>query len=205
MTSGADEAHLDKLRVEHELYRRLLNLGREKDLLPLLREALGLIVEVTGVSQGYLELHDDDDDPTGLPKWGIAHGFSEPEINAVRSTISRGIIAESVASGTTIITPSALLDPRFEARNSVRSGKIGAVLCTPVGDDPPRGVLYLQGGAKEGAFTDEERERAEIFAHHLASLVDPLLAEYRRGQVVDPTAALRATLRVPGIVGRSTA
>lgn len=194
-----------KLEVEHELYRRLLNLGREKELLPLLSEALGLIVEVTGVSQGYLELYDDDDDPCGSPKWAIAHGFSETEIDAVRTTISRGIIAEAVASGTAIATPSAFLDPRFKSRESVRISKIGAVLCTPIGDDPPRGVLYLQGDSRDGLLTDEAKERAAIFAHHLAGLVDPLLAE-DRGQVPsDPAAPLRGALRLPGVIGRSPA
>lgn len=205
MAVGVDEAGRDKLAIEHELYRRLLTLGREKELLPLLRDALALIVEITGVSQGYLELYDDNDDPCGPPRWAIAHGFSANEIDAIRSTISRGIIAEAVASGTTIVTPSALLDPRFNARESVRLSKIGAVLCAPVGEDPPRGVLYLQGGPKEGLFGPEDRERAEIFAYHLARLVDPLLAEYRRGETADSTVALRSVLRLPGIIGRSPA
>jgi Nif-specific regulatory protein len=205
MGAGVGDAGRDKLKIEHELYRRLLTLGRETELLPLLRDALALIVEITAVSQGYLELHDDDDDPCSLPRWGIAHGFSATEIDAVRSTISRGIIAEAIASGTTIITPSALLDPRFKARESVRLSRIGAVLCTPIGEDPPRGVLYLQGGTREGLFTPEDRERAELFAHHLARLVDPLLAEHRRGEAGDSTVALRAVLRIPGIIGRSPA
>jgi Nif-specific regulatory protein len=205
MAGSAADGERDKLAIEHDLYRRLLSLGREQELSPLLHDALALIVEITGVSQGYLELYDDDDDPCRRPRWCIAHGFSDTEIEAVRSAVSRGIIAEAVASGTTIVTPSALLDARFKARESVRLSQIGAVLCTPVGQDPPRGVLYLQGGAKEGLFGDEDRERAEIFAHHLARLVDPLLAEQRREQPDDPTLALRSVIRVPGVIGRSPA
>jgi Nif-specific regulatory protein len=205
MAEALPAADHSTLAIERELYRRLLNLGREKELLPLLREALALIVEVTGVSQGYLELYDDDDEPNAAAKWGIAHGFSDSELDAVRSAISRGIIAEAVAGGETVVTPSAYLDPRFKTRESVKIGKIEAVLCTPIGEDPPRGVLYLQGRAKPGLFTPDERERAEVFAHHLARLVDALLAEQRQQAGFDPTAELRAGLAAPGVVGRSQA
>jgi Nif-specific regulatory protein len=205
MGDTGDGADRRKLEIEHELYRRLLSLGREKEVLPLLREALGLIVEITGVSQGYLELYDDDDDPSGLPRWAMSHGFSSDEVDAVRAALSRGIITEAVATGETIITRSAFLDPRFSARASVRSGKIEAVLCTPIGEDPPRGVLYLQGSAKDVLFSDEEKDRAEVFAYHLAHLVDPLLKEHRRHPQNGSGALLPAGLVAPGFVGRSGA
>lgn len=203
MADAADGDRRSKLEVEHELYFRLLSLGRKKDLPPLLGEALALIADITGVAQGYLELHDDDDVAAGSPRWWIAHGFSDTELAAVRSAISRGIIAEAVASGQTIVTQKAFLDPRFSARESVQLGKIEAVLCAPVGEDPPRGVLYLQGRAKPGMFSDEERDRAELFADTLARLVDPLLAEHKRAATADPTAPVRATMRAPGMIGRS--
>ena len=104
----------------------------------------------------------------------------------VRTAISRGIIAEALATGQTIVTPSAVLDPRFSARESVRRSRIEAVLCAPIGADPPRGVLYLQGRAAPGLFSDEERGRAEIFARHLAPLVDRLLVEHQRRRAERP-------------------
>jgi Nif-specific regulatory protein len=204
MADSSNGDRYDKLKIEHELYFRLLNLGRKRELLPLLTEALGLMVDITGLSQGYLELYDDDDSE-GAPRWWIAHGFSEGELGDVRSAISRGIIAEALAQGKTIITQKAFLDPRFSSRESVQLGKFEAVLCAPVGEDPPRGVLYLQGGAKAGLFSDEERERAELFTDTLARLADPLLAEERRREQADATADIRKTLRAPGMVGRSAA
>ena len=202
------EAHTDStdiacVRKERDLYLRLLNLGRQKELEPFLKGALALIVETTDARQGYLELHDDEE-PGAAPRWWIAHGFSTAEIQTVRAAISRGIIAEAVATGQTIITPSALLDPRFSERESVRLGKIEAVLCAPVGEDPPRGVLYLQGRAGPGLFTDEDRKRAEVFAFHLGLLADVLLAQ-QRGQTADPTKPVRARLRLEGVIGHSAA
>src|SRR5262249_7398367 len=152
MSDAVDHAHVANLRKERDLYLRLLNLGGQRELVPFLREALALIVEVVEARQGYLELHDDDE-RTDEPRWWIAHGFSVDEISGVRATISRGIVAEAIAPGQRIVTPSALLDPRFSGGESVRLGKIEAVLCAPIGEAPPRGVLYLQGRAMPGLFS----------------------------------------------------
>lgn len=195
---------LERVTAERDLYLRLLQLGDERYLGPLLKEALALIVELAEARQGYIELHDEDD-PARPPRWWIAHGFSQEEIESVRAALSRGIIAEALATGETIVTPSALLDPRFNQRDSVRLGRIEAVLCAPIGEDPPRGVLYLQGRAENGMFSGEERARAELFVRHLAPLVDRLLLHERRKTADDPTQVYRRALRLQGIVGRSPA
>jgi Nif-specific regulatory protein len=200
----AREESLDlrQLQRDYALSLRLLELGQQRELEPFLREALALVVEAAEARQGYLELHDER---AGADGWWIAHGFSDAELATVRGAISRGIIAEALATGQTIITPSAVLDPRFGVRDSVRRSRIEAVLCTPIGADPPRGVLYLQGGAQPTMFSEEERRRAETFARHLAPLVDRALDEHRRRSKSDPTSALRATLRLDGVIGRSAA
>lgn len=199
-----DSPDILRIKREHALALRLLELGQQRELEPFLRESLALVVEAADARQGYLELQDDTD-VAGAPRWWIAHGFSEAEIHNIRQAISRGIIAEALATGQTIVTPSAVLDPRFSTRDSVRRGQIEAVLCAPIGIDPPRGVLYLQGRSAPGLFSPDERARAEIFARHLAPLVDRLLLEHGRRQARDPTASLRATLKLAGVVGRSAA
>jgi Nif-specific regulatory protein len=200
--SEADAVELERVRRERDLYRQLLDLGAQNELAPFLEEALALVVEVTRAHRGYLELHDERD-TAGKPRWSIAHGLTEDEIAGVRSTISRGIIAETLATGETIVTPSALLDPRFQHRGSVRIGRIDAVLCAPVGADPPVGVLYLQRREGAGPFSAEDREKAEMFARHLAPLADRLLVRQQRDP--DPTAPFRETLRLESVVGRSHA
>src|SRR5512139_40462 len=110
---------------ECDLCLQLLTLGHVEEIVPFLRSALQLIVEVTQAQHGYLELHHDDDS-IDTPRWWIAQGLSDEEISGVRRAISRGIIAEALASGDTVNTPSALLDPRFSERESVRLGRIEA-------------------------------------------------------------------------------
>src|SRR5262245_19269724 len=174
MHAASPESEVCQLRRERDLYLQLLTLGTQQELEPFLREALGLMVEIAGAHQGYLELHEDDDEDGAPPRWSIAHGFSDEEVAGVRGTISQGIVAEALASGRTIVTPSALLDPRFRDRGSVRASRIEAVLCTPIGEDPPIGVVYLQRREHPGAFPEDERARLEMFARHLAPLTDRL-------------------------------
>jgi len=198
---GGDE---HRLRQERDLFHRLLDLGSQQHIEPFLAEALALVVEVTGAQRGYLELRGDGAEDDDAP-WWMAQGCSPDDLGTIRDAISRGIIAEAIATGQTVVTSSALLDPRFQQRKSVRSRRIQAVLCAPVGGPPPFGALYLEGAEGAGPWSDEDRERAEIFARHLAPLADRLLIRHRSREREDATRELRRTLRLDGVVGRSRA
>jgi len=198
-----DGTEAARVRRERDLYLRLLDLLREQEIEPFLRDALALIVEVTEARHGYLELHDDEH--PGIPRYSIAHGFTPEQLEGVRAAVSGGIIAEALATGTTVVTASALADERFQTRDSVRASAIEAVLCAPIGEDPPRGVLYLQNRAGHGVFSEEDRVRAETVARHLAPLLDRVLARRRERAVTDHTASLREKLRLHDVIGRELA
>lgn len=187
---------------EREFYRRLLDLGSKQELEPLLEEALQLIVGVTGATTAYVELYDED---TGTPRFWKGYRLSDADIASIRASISRGIIARSLTEGRTIETPSASLDDRFSELGSVRQHAIQAVLCAPVGVDPPIGVIYLQGRAKPGMFTPEDREHVELFARQLAPLADRLVRVDHDRKGVDHTREVRQKLRCSEIIGRSAA
>lgn len=192
----------DKVSRERDLYRRLLDLGSETQIEPFLTEALTLVVEATGASRGYLELFDDGDDGP-IPRWSTAHGFSDDELATVRASVSRGIIAETIAARRTIVTASAQLDPRFRDRGSVQAGRIEAVLSAPIGENPPAGVLYLQGANGSGSFTSDDQSTAETFARHLAPFVDRLRSLAHSAS--DPTESVRRRLDLRRVVGCSPA
>ncbi|MEO7093576.1 MAG: sigma-54-dependent Fis family transcriptional regulator [Polyangiales bacterium] len=190
----------DQLASERDFYRRLLDLGGQQEIEPLLDQALALIVEVTGAITAYLELYDD----TGAaPRFWKGHQVSEPDVVAIRASISRGIISRALSEGRTIETSSAFLDERFSALSSVRANGIEAVLCAPVGTSPPIGVIYLQGRSRPGMFSQTDRGRAELFARQLAPLADRLV--HRDPERTDHTRAVRERLRCPEIVGKSRA
>jgi len=195
------ERELEQIRRERDLYLRLLELGAETELEPFLKEALGLVVELTGARQGYLELRDEASEEA----WWIADACSEEEVAEIRAKVSRGIIGESLATGATVVTEAALLDERFRERQSVVAQRIGAVLCAPIGGQPRRGVLYLHGHRGPGSFSADARRHAELFARHLAPLADRLLLGRRLADRADAMRPLRERYALDGIVGRAPA
>ena len=200
--SGSTTGDGDDVAPQRDFYRRLLDLGGQEEIEPLLDQALALIVEVTGARMGYLELYDDDE--SSRPRFWRGFHCTDQDVAQIRTSISRGIIARSLSEGRTIETPSAELDTRFQDLGSVRQQKIQAVLCAPVGPPPPIGVIYLQGRAKPGTFSKDDRERAELFARQLAPLADRLLVR-RIEHEVDHTREVRTRLTCREIVGRSKA
>ena len=194
----------DAIRVarERDLFERLLALGSRDVIGPFLEEALALLVEVTGAHQGYIEVLD----PRAAlepQRWFASKHLPSDNLPWVRAAISTGVIAEALSTGRMIVSASASQDNRFEARTSVRVGRIEAVLCAPLGEDPPLGVLYLQRRLEPGAFTSEDRACVASIARYLAPYAERLLSRGR--QAVDPTVELRRRLRTESIVGRSAA
>ncbi len=196
-------ADVARLRLERDLFLRILELGARDDLRPFLEDALRLIVEVTGAQKGYLEVSPSR--AGQAPPFWIAGGFDDAELVEVRRAISTRIIAEALASGRTVSTASALEDPRFRGQASVQAQRLQAVLCAPVGQDPAIGVVYLAGRAAPGPFPEADRAHVELFARHLAPLADRLLAREAAVTTADHTADLRARLSVAGIAGGSRA
>jgi transcriptional regulator with GAF, ATPase, and Fis domain len=195
-------ADLAQALSERDLYRRMLELGDYEEIEPFVGDALRLVAEVAGAHQAYLELVSPASSSNA--RWCAVHGFSADEIDAIRGALSTGIIAAALESGRTIVTQSALLDPRFRSRESVRAGGIQAVLCAPVGAEPPIGVLYLQR-LEPGTFSEDDQARVETVARRLAPFADRLLAREEARKAADATRPLRERLRCDGIIGRSAA
>jgi Nif-specific regulatory protein len=199
-----DEGAARRLNRENALYRGLLELNAQTEPEPFLRGALELIVEVVQAEQGYLELFEVENSSEERT-WWTAAGVSDQELGEIQSLVSRGIIAETLGAGEVIITPSALLDPRFRDRKSVRAANIHAVLCAPIGKDPPAGVLYLQRRSAIGMFTEEDRRCAEIFTHHLAPMAHGVFQRRLFAAGRDPTQQYRRRLKAEHVIGSSQA
>ena len=185
---------------ERDFYRDLVELANQDEVEPFLEDALGLVVAMSDAERGYLELGA----PDAEQRYWLAHGCTEAEAADIRQQASRGIVAEALATGETIQTASALTDPRFEGRVSVRENRIEGVLCVPVGA-PPVGVVYLQGRRGGGVFGAEIQRYAELFAQQVGPLAHRLLRRRGERAVDDPTLPYRAKLRAEGLVGRSAA
>ena len=198
-----DEARGSDAERERErvFYRRLLDLGREGEVAPLLDLALALIVEFTAARIAYLELHHSD--VTGAGFWR-AHGCTPADVASIRTSVSRGIIQAALAAGETVETPCAKEDARFAARGSVQRNEIDAVLCAPIGR-PPLGVVYLQGRSDGDSFSSKHRDWAELFATQLGLVAERLKAIWSEDARTDHTAEIRQRFRCAALIGRSRA
>jgi transcriptional regulator with GAF, ATPase, and Fis domain len=201
--SSDDASSPPRVEKERDFYRKLLELGQADEIEPFLSEALALIVEISGALRGYVELMSNPDEQG--PTFWVAQGCGEEDVAEIRARFSRGVIAEALATGHTISTLSALLDPRFHLNKSIQRNRTEALICAPVGSAPPVGVVYLQDRTKKGVFPEESRRHVEIFARHIGPFAERLLLRRRRADEADSTLPLRRTLRAAGIVGRSRA
>ncbi|MBX3270514.1 MAG: sigma-54-dependent Fis family transcriptional regulator [Sandaracinaceae bacterium] len=164
----------------------------------LVEQTAALLAKWTEAREVFVELTTslDADEPT---RFWAAEGCDPVRVDAIRVAISRGIIAEALATGKAVVTASAMADPRFEERGSVREHGIEVVLCVPVGRTEPLGVLYLQGRRGHEApvpFAPEVVARVERLARAIAPTAELML---RR----DPQEADLAAHAVPGVVARS--
>jgi len=194
----------ERVRRERDLYASLLDLATAPDIETFLAGALELVVGVVGARRGYLELRHEGW-RIGDRTFSIAKSLSDEEVADVRRAVSQGIVAAALATGKTISTSSAELDPRFADRKSVRDARIQAVLCAPIGQATPIGVVYLEGRSEPGPWQDADRAQAERFARYLAPLAERILARQQARDAADAVAPLRATMQLEGVVGSSAA
>ncbi len=194
------EATLIRLTQERDLYRQLLALGDQEEVEPLIGEAVALIAKVSRARRGYVELFDERDGSRGSG-FSQVYGCTPEESGLFRASISQGIIAKAIAARATILSVSALDDARFRDRSSVRINQIQAVLCAPILLGSYFGVIYLQDREVPGPFTEEDRVRAESFAHHIGALAERLLLRRRLSDTADPTTVLRQQLHADDVVG----
>ena len=187
----------ERMELERDLYLKLLELSHIDDDKTALREALSLAVDTTGAEQGYIEIYGEQS-PAAIQ--AIASGMDEDQVELARQRVSRGIIAETLAEGTLIHTPSALLDERFSERASVRQRRIESVVCAPIGAVPALGAIYLSGRVR---FAEADLELLKRVVHHLAPVVGRMMSVGLDPR--DATAEWRTKVRAPRLVGRSRA
>lgn len=162
-----------RVQFQRDFYRLLLNLsGESRSLRDSLKEALSLIHEISDAERAYLEVRDADGHY-------VYQSISIPDedLPSLHAAVSTGIIAEAIRTRQAIMIPSALIDPRFEARESVQRLAIESVLCVPFSGLRTEGVLYLQGNRGFRDAAERIQFDAELFRRHVAPLLDNLLIE----------------------------
>jgi Nif-specific regulatory protein len=194
-------SQVNRAPVERDLYQKLLELRGSTEPKALVGAILELLVAATESQRGYLELYPSRDDLH--PRWTISHGCLPAEEDEIHSATSHGIVAAALSAGTTLHVPYASLDDRFATQPSVRTQRLEAVICVPLGS-VAGGVLYLEGRRGCGPFAEDDVHLAENVAKYLWPSVDQLARDAQQRQH-DPTRAFRQRLHLEGVVGRSAA
>ena len=182
----------------HELFWELTSWPQQHETGAWLERIIARLAEMVNAERGYLELYRKD----GQTLTVSFRCTSEQEAEISR-VASRGIIASAIASGETVHTPYALLDPRFGKQPSVQEQRLEAVLCAPLSGSQP-GVLYLEGKRGKGPFSPEQLELTAHVARFLGPVLDTR-APYELERSSDPTLPFRQKLRLEALAGRSPA
>jgi len=201
MTGSVDLAEVAR---ERELFVRLLALSDGTSVEATVQQALDIVVELTGAACGYLRVGGLGPDPAEGSTWTASSALSAEGVADVEAMISTGIVMAALASGEAVETASAVQDPRFRDRQSVRGARIAAVLCLPLAGSPPLGALYLQRSSGAGPFPARAQAIAALFARHVGPVLRGVLARASRADE-DPTRPLRDGLACADLVGRSHA
>ncbi len=203
MSNPARDDGPEAVRAQRDLYLALLDLDEAVDVAGFLSRALTLITTATGAERGYIELQDPR--AAEAPQHFTVRGADPAQTARFREAISGGVIAKALASGQPIVTASAVDDLRFRDRESVREQSIEAVLCVPIGTDPPIGVLYVQGRGGSGPFSSEDLALATLCARRIATVGDRLLLRDAERRARDHTVSVRRKVACSEIVGGSQA
>ncbi|MBN8227023.1 sigma-54-dependent Fis family transcriptional regulator [Corallococcus macrosporus] len=187
----------DRAGSERDLYLDVLSILEAADTTEPWKRVLAGLVSQTGAESAYVELHPESS--AGERVWTLFHGCSAGDRERIRAATSRGPIAASMASGSTVHTPFARLDVPVPASQNIP----WVVLCVPLAGGAS-GALYLEGQPAGGAFPPEAVQTVENVARFLdtalrgRTLAGPVNTE-------DPTLPFRRRLRVDAFVGHSHA
>jgi Nif-specific regulatory protein len=192
---------------ERAFERGLLSLTAHRDLRTLLDQAVELLATRTKAREAYVEVIGGDE---GYPEtsYVASRGCGDVRLDRIRGMVSRGIIAQAIASGQTVVTASAVDDPRFSNLESVQRLRVESVLCAPLGREDPLGIVYLQGpggSADATTFGDDTRAAVELFAQLLAPLARQLLGEQGMLPVVAARTPAGEGDAFRDVIGRSSA
>ncbi|MCP3944662.1 MAG: AAA domain-containing protein [Desulfobacteraceae bacterium] len=190
----------NQIHLQNKLYRHLLTEDRQRDPDAFLSKLLKIFVLITGANQGYLELQDYQKNIF----WSSL-SYNVQEIKNIQNAISKGIIAAALEDRKVLQTISAICDPRFNLRQSVKAAKIEAVLCVPIYTGRIQGVIYLQGGKGFKADAREHTRDAEFIVAHITPLIEQIYSHKKLSKNRDHTAYLRKKHKIEGVVGASRA
>ncbi len=179
-----------------DMLERLLEISRQmaetRALDPLLKFAMGEVLEFVEAEYGYLILLDEE----GELEFRVKQNNTGQEIDEPDTQISRTIFDQVIKKREPIIIADAFSDEEFQESKSVLDLKILSVMCAPlISKDELLGALYVENRSARGVFEDEDMKPLEYFAAHAAVAIEnAMLNDSLEERVVFRTAQLKKTV-----------
>lgn len=135
------------------------------DLTTVLNEVMDTIIRLTGAERAFL-MHRDD---RGNLETLAARNWERATVERADQEISRTLIERVISRGEAVLTTNAQADPRFGRQDSVVAYNLRSILCVPLKvKGSLTGVIYAENRAREGLFSDRERNLLSAFADQAA-------------------------------------
>lgn len=144
------------------LYRVTL-VARSLDVQAILRDAVGLLLEVIEADRGSIFLKDGNGQLVEAAAEGRGRG-------GAHAGVSRGILAQALHEGEAILTRDAQEDQRFSANQSIYTFGIRSALVVPLRvQEEVLGVLHLDKRESRRPFDHDDLQLAAIVAQQVAA------------------------------------
>ena len=179
-----------------DMLERLLEISRQmaetRALDPLLKFAMGEVLEFVKAEYGYLILLDEE----GKLDFRVRQNDKGQEIDEPDTQISRTIFDQVIQKRTAMIIADAISDKEYQESKSVLDLKIQSVMCAPlISKDELLGALYVENRSAKGVFENEALKPLQYFAAHAAVAIEnAILNDDLETRVTKRTAELKQTV-----------
>lgn len=139
------------------------------DLTTVLNEVMDTITRLTGAERAFL-MHRDEH---GTLETLAARNWDRTTVERGDQEISGTVLERVISRGEAVLTTNAQADPRFGRQESVVAFNLRSILCVPLKvKGSLTGVIYAENRAREGLFSERERNLLSAFADQAAVALD---------------------------------
>jgi PAS domain S-box-containing protein len=161
-------AVVDDVDGERARLASLADVGRvvnsSLDLPTVLAEVIDTLIRMTGAERAFLMMREQ-----GELHVRVARNWDRSSIGAGEEAFSRTIIERVERLGEPILTTNAQADSRFAGQESIVAYNLRSILCVPLKVKGQLiGVIYADNRAREGLFSEKDRNLLAAFADQAA-------------------------------------
>lgn len=136
----------------------------------VLEAVMDAVISLTGAQRAYLMLRDSNSTELAIR---AARNWDGANIDKAEASFSRGVVDAALEQKQPILTSNALMDNRFQERQSILEQTLRSVVCIPfMWHDRIIGVLYADSRVQEGLFHVDMIPMLTAFANQAAIAIE---------------------------------